>query len=495
MVGKREIHQPTELALRHLVTTPVATLANDGFRSEKGFAADHFEALYPLCSIFHTSKYCHSAMLISRVSSASWTIGVSKFSKFSSCVLSVASRGYATSFEEIQSELLSRRLPLLYDAPTETPSYLLDATLEDFLPPSPVSVYPTPPRRKRYGRFAPLRPGHHLVYFPPGYPLSALLPDGTDPAQSPGEPFVRRMWAGGRIQFFPNRLLKLRLSGHKATCLERISNVSAKGSKGEEKIFVTIERRFTGTLRKAIVSPMNAPPTGNAALLFQDRFERAPGKILREHLMKNGNCSLIEERDIVFMRDRTPEEAAEAAVKQSRVVKPAHEPSYSVTLTPSPALLFRFSALTFNAHRIHLDKAYCRDMEGHRNLLVHGPLSLVLMLELLNRHLAEHNRKLQMTPFVVSEKAIESVEYRNVAPLYAEEPMKVCLRSKGDDEYDLWVENKDGGLAVKGTAKTITVRNVVSANSRRGKGIGDREIEDASSSLEPPEAAMSHSLP
>ncbi|MFF0011469.1 hypothetical protein [Streptomyces sp. NPDC005374] len=65
---------------------------------------------------------------------------------------------------------------------------------------------------------------------------------------------------------------------------------------------------------------------------------------------------------------------------------PVGEGPWQLPLRPDPALLFRFSALTANAHRIHYDTPYCRDIEGYPGLVVHGPLLAVLMLELVRRN-------------------------------------------------------------------------------------------------------------
>lgn len=108
-------------------------------------------------------------------------------------------------------------------------------------------------------------------------------------------------------------------------------------------------------------------------------------------------------------------------------------------MTPSAALLFRFSALTFNAHGIHLDPEYSRIVEGHRNLLLHGPLSLVLMLSALRSQLG-------------AGEIIRRFDYRNLAPLYAGEELKVCVRKEREGEMGVWVEGRGGGYAVKGTA-------------------------------------------
>ena len=109
-------------------------------------------------------------------------------------------------------------------------------------------------------------------------------------------------------------------------------------------------------------------------------------------------------------------------------------------------MLFRFSALTFNAHLIHLDRVYARNVEGHRNLLVHGPLSLILMLKAMNSHVSSHTD---------GKHVVESIEYRNLAPLYCDEEMRICGLEKktlqNGSVYDIWIEGPTGGVAVKGT--------------------------------------------
>ncbi|MCJ1420332.1 hypothetical protein MMC32_006689 [Xylographa parallela] len=322
--------------------------------------------------------------------------------------------------------------------PTTLPSYLLDVTLRDFLPPR-VAPFPRrlPPMTVE-GRDIPTT--HHLIYFPPASRLSALLPDGTDPEQSPGGPFVRRMWAGGRINFCPSDHPSLKMLGQRAFCLERISDVAIKGTTGDEKVYVTIERRVSQVA------------TGKQ---WKKRsLQNAGEETVRQCLVDDAYCSIIEHRNIVFMRERNRDAAADGHKKPGKTLQPPQNPTFSHVLTPTAALLFRFSALTFNAHRIHLDKQYCQETEGHRNLLVHGPLSLVLMVELLHRHLTNLGTTVIAGRTFVRSESITEIEYRNLAPLYAEESMKVCGKQKGEGEWDLWIEGPEGGYAVKGKAKT-----------------------------------------
>lgn len=328
----------------------------------------------------------------------------------------------ASSFSERHSELISRRLPDLEDHCTPLPSILLYNTLVDFLPKS--HIHPINMNEIDILPFA-----HHLVYFPPATPLSSLLPDGTDPLHSPGSPFNRRMWAGGTINV--NRALnQIPVNAGIVHCLERIGDMTVKGREGEEKIVVQIERR----IRRRSYDP---------------DFEQT---LAERSSPETENEDAIELRNLVFLRDNVFKASADASHVPTKKIKPPHVPDISHTLIPTPALLFRFSALTFNAHLIHLDKQYCRELEGHRNLLVHGPLSLMLMTEFLRGHLANisHNTDAGRE----DAEFIKKVEYKNIAPLYAEEEMRLCARNIKYGEWELWIEDRDGGVAVRALAKT-----------------------------------------
>lgn len=130
-------------------------------------------------------------------------------------------------------------------------------------------------------------------------------------------------------------------------------------------------------------------------------------------------------------------------------------------MTPTNTLLARFSALTFNTHRIHLDPDYARYVEGHRNLLVHGPLTQTLMLRFIGSHLEETPEDLHM---------VEAFEYKNLAPLYAGEELRLCAKEKArmDDTriYDLWIEGPTGEMAVKGLLRTVPVPEREKSSSR-----------------------------
>ncbi|CRG88550.1 Derlin-1 [Talaromyces islandicus] len=282
----------------------------------------------------------------------------------------------------LEKELTARRLPLAYDYLSPQASHLLQLSLFEHLPRETGKVAAESEEGLR--RLPSVReqrhlpPGHHLVYFPPQVTLSELLRDGTDVLHAPGEPFHRRLWAGGNVVF--PRSGSLILNGQRAVCVENISSVNVKGREGEEKIFVTIERRFSTVAE------------GEDESQLRSRLENNPSV-------------LTETRDLVFLREPDLETRHASSGKTSRLVKSPAEPDISHRLTPNKALLFRFSALTFNAHLIHLDQTYTKNIEGHNDLLVHGPLSLTLMLSVLSSHLAK------------SGQAIQRFTYRNLAPL------------------------------------------------------------------------------
>lgn len=191
------------------------------------------------------------------------------------CNVPRSTRGYSSLSEHLHHELTTRNLPLTYDYLHPQPSHLLNLTLQDLLPSAPVDR--TLPSIRNS---SPLPVGHHLIYFPPQVTLSQLLPDCTDTLHTPGEPFNRRLWAGGNLRFpAPSPLL----DGSRAVCLESIRNVTVKGCEGAEKVIVTIERRI-GTVSE------------------EETAHQIWNRIWSENEADPGESSVIENRDLIFMR-------------------------------------------------------------------------------------------------------------------------------------------------------------------------------------------------
>jgi len=160
------------------------------------------------------------------------------------------------SFSHIKEELLSRPPNILKDPIDPENSRTLTNLLSVCLPlevTKRIQYAKIPGLRNKHWYFFPQ--GHHLIYFPTGIPKRQLLPDGTDTLHYPGDPFVRRMWAGGSVTFnnadplferTTDRFYERQGILDSAICIEKIHNVEVKGLPNDEKIFVEIERRIRG---------------------------------------------------------------------------------------------------------------------------------------------------------------------------------------------------------------------------------------------------------
>ena len=139
-----------------------------------------------------------------------------------------------------------------------------------------------------------------------------------------------------------------------------------------------------------------------------------------------------EEHDIVYR------EAAQAGDPSSGKPAPAHA-KWQRSLVGDPVLLFRYSALTFNAHRIHYDRRYVTDVEGYPGLVVHGPLLATLLIDLLR----EHRLRAELAAF----------EFRAVRPVIDIAPFAVCGQpAAGGDTVRLWAQDAAANLAMYATA-------------------------------------------
>jgi 3-methylfumaryl-CoA hydratase len=216
---------------------------------------------------------------------------------------------------------------------------------------------------------SPLPPLWQWCYFLPHAWQSTLDVDGHPQRGGflPPIPFPRRMFAGSRMQFHqPLRL------GVGASREGEIRNVVLKSGRSGSLAFVTVGYRF----------------------------------------MQDGVLCIEEEQDIVY---REPGTAVPAPVPTA--FTPPDDSVWTRTITPDARLLFRFSALTFNAHRIHYDRPYSRDEEGYPGLVVHGPLTAMLLADLVRRH----------TP-----RAVASFSFRGLAPLFDLAPFHLTGRHVGD---------------------------------------------------------------
>ena len=154
---------------------------------------------------------------------------------------------------------------------------------------------------------------------------------------------------------------------------------------------------------------------------------------MRHEIAQDGRIAVTEEHDIVYRGLPQPGAAAPAG-------KPAPaEAAWSREIVPDPVLLFRYSALTFNGHRIHYDRSYVTGVEGYPGLIVHGPLIATLLLDLLHRHLPG--------------ATVTQFSFRAVGPIFDIEPFTVCGQPADDGRsVKLWAKNQRGELAMQAEA-------------------------------------------
>lgn len=206
-----------------------------------------------------------------------------------------------------------------------------------------------------------LPPLWQWLYFLSWPAQSALGTDGhpRDGRFLPPIPNRQRMWAGGRCEFpEPLRL------GVPTERISTLRNVAPKRGRTGEMLFVTERREFR----------------------------------------QQGRTCVVEDQDIVYRSGRN---AAQHPTTLDESAAPQSNEPWRLPLKPDPTLLFRFSALTANAHRIHYDAPYCRAEEGYPGLVVHGPLLALLMLELPRRH--------------APDRQVRSLTFRFHSPVFAGE--------------------------------------------------------------------------
>lgn len=264
-------------------------------------------------------------------------------------------------------------------------------TKEDIVTPVPIAALSATLDRDdpapKAGDIVP--PLWHWLYFLPLHRQSDIGPDGharrggfLPPVELP-----RRMWAGGRFTFdAPLRV------GDTIRRTSTILDVTAKDGASGPLVFVLVRHEIAGA----------------------------------------SGGSLSEEHDIVYRGMPSPGDPPPK-------VRPAPGgAAWRRELSPDDVLLFRYSALTFNGHRIHYDRRYVTGVEGYPGLVVHGPLIATLLADLARRNEA---------------RALRSFRFRAVSPLFDIAPFAVCGAPSADGaSARLWAQNAQGGLAMEAEA-------------------------------------------
>jgi 3-methylfumaryl-CoA hydratase len=264
------------------------------------------------------------------------------------------------------------------DVVTATPYAALSATLD------------RPAERPSAG--ATLPPLWHWLYFLPLHRQSEIGPDGHAKRGGflPPVPLPRRMWAGSQFEFHaPLRI------GDAIVRTSTIADVTEKSGRTGPLVFVKVRHEIRRRDEQAI--------------------------------------AITEFHDIVYREAPRPGDAA-----------PPPKPAPAGCLwerrwVPDDVLLFRYSALTFNGHRIHYDRRYVTEVEGYPGLIVHGPLIATLLLDLLRHEMPGAN--------------VARYEFRAVRPVFDIHPFSVCGEPQADGKtVRLWARDHEGFLAMDATA-------------------------------------------
>jgi hydroxyacyl-ACP dehydratase HTD2-like protein with hotdog domain len=219
----------------------------------------------------------------------------------------------AAWFTELRNEMLGRPLPSARENLDRAIVKKLLDTLSTFLPPECSQL------RGRAADFnVPM--GHHLVWFNTSMPADKLLADGTDPLHSPGAPWTRRMWAGGQLELRPGVYFdseKGFVANSDVVCAERIKDVRLAGQGDAEKIFVTIERRYARN------DALHARRVARRAEYGKRGTEPSPQALFRDQLSEEawGDALLREERNLVFLKEKTTAELEAITAGQLQPVK------------------------------------------------------------------------------------------------------------------------------------------------------------------------------
>lgn len=155
---------------------------------------------------------------------------------------------------------------------------------------------------------------------------------------------------------------------------------------------------------------------------------------VRYRFVQDGQLCIEEEQDIVF--EPGPPLPCPPIIDWP----PLAAGAIARIVTPDPKLLFRFSALHFHAHRIHYDRPYAIAEEGYPGLVVHGPLTAVLLMELLRR---------QKT------RPVEEFSFRGLAPLFDLAPFRLVCTTVEQGQFALDAQGPDGTTAMRASVKLV----------------------------------------
>ncbi len=266
-------------------------------------------------------------------------------------------------------------------------------TADDFVAPGPLNRLGATLDRDdpSFAPGDPVPPCWHWLLFLPGAAQSALGRDGHPKRGGflpPIHHLPRRMWAGSRIQF----LAPLRV-GREVVRRSTVASITPKQGASGPLVFVTLRHEISEA---------------------------------------GGPVAIVDEHDIVYRGLETS--------PAKRAAEPVTAGEWRRSLIPDPVLLFRYSALTFNGHRIHYDRPYVTDEEGYPGLVVHGPLIATLLVDVVRR-----NRP---------EARIAQFSFSAVSPVFDGEELSLNGTPPGSDGVvKLWASGPGGRRAMRAEAR------------------------------------------
>lgn len=238
-----------------------------------------------------------------------------------------------------------------------------------------------------------LAPLGHWLHFLPRARQSALGPDGHPLTGGflPPVTLPRRMWAGSALRFHEPIPLSAVMERRSS-----IAEIAAKSGRSGPLLFVKVQHE----------------------------------------IRVDGRLALEERQDIVYRGAPDASGPRNPMDAPSRPPQPPRHPQFARRVTPDSVLLFRFSALTFNTHRIHYDLPYCQTVEGYSGLVVHGPLIATLLLDHFQR---QHGCG-----------RLRTFTFRAERPVFAAAPLTLCMASTPAGA-ELWATDTQGRVAMHAT--------------------------------------------